>query len=71
MIPRFDKGVDDRIQSNDWDVVQGKVDIILFEGWRVGIKHPKYLRFNAALNYLIYLDSELDFIREWKLQSSE
>ena len=35
-IPRFDKAADDRSAPEAWDVVQGPVDVILFEGWCVG-----------------------------------
>ena len=33
-VPRFDKATDDR--RADWDIVEGPVDVILFEGWCVG-----------------------------------
>lgn len=35
-IPRFDKAADDRKVRDDWDRVDGAVDVILFEGWCVG-----------------------------------
>ena len=35
-IPRFDKAADDRSPPDAWDVVDGPVDVILFEGWCVG-----------------------------------
>lgn len=35
-IPRFDKASDDRSAPETWDVVDGSVDVILFEGWCVG-----------------------------------
>ena len=34
-IPRFDKAADDRSPPDAWDVVDGPVDVILFEGWCV------------------------------------
>jgi D-glycerate 3-kinase len=39
-IPRFDKSVDDRCPDDQWDEVEGPVDLILFEGWCVGA-HPQ------------------------------
>ena len=36
-IPRFNKAVDDREPKGSWDKVCGKVDVIIFEGWCVGI----------------------------------
>ncbi|MEJ0066812.1 MAG: kinase [Caulobacteraceae bacterium] len=37
-VPRFDKARDDRRDLADWDVVDGPVDVILFEGWCVGAR---------------------------------
>jgi D-glycerate 3-kinase len=37
-VPRFDKATDDRRDPADWDVVEGPVDVILFEGWCVGAR---------------------------------
>jgi D-glycerate 3-kinase len=37
-VPRFDKGTDDRRDRTEWDVVDGPVDVILFEGWCVGAR---------------------------------
>lgn len=36
-IPRFDKSIDDRAASSHWDSVTGPIDIVIFEGWCVGI----------------------------------
>ena len=35
-IPRFDKSVDDRRPTADWDRVDAGVDVILLEGWCLG-----------------------------------
>ena len=35
-IPRFDKGKDDRVPPNNWDQVEGPLDIIVLEGWCIG-----------------------------------
>jgi D-glycerate 3-kinase len=35
-VPRFDKASDDR--RAEWDIVEGPVDVILFEGWCVGAR---------------------------------
>lgn len=35
-LPRFDKLQDDRLPADEWPVVTGPVDVILFEGWCVG-----------------------------------
>ncbi len=38
MIPRFDKSTDDRCREDQWDRYKGAPDIILFEGWCVGVR---------------------------------
>lgn len=35
-IPAFDKASDDRLPESQWHIVEGPVDLILFEGWCVG-----------------------------------
>ncbi len=35
-LPRFNKGVDDRVPFEDWPVFQGRADIVILEGWCVG-----------------------------------
>lgn len=37
-LPRFDKAVDDRAAQETWPVIEGPVDVILFEGWCVGAR---------------------------------
>jgi D-glycerate 3-kinase len=34
-VPRFDKAVDDRRPLDTWPVVEGPVDLVIFEGWCV------------------------------------
>lgn len=34
-IPRFDKSNDDRFPENEWPLVTGPVDLVIFEGWCV------------------------------------
>jgi len=34
-IPRFDKARDDRKPREDWEVIEGPIDLVLFEGWCV------------------------------------
>jgi D-glycerate 3-kinase len=35
-IPRFNKALDEPLLRSDWDVHEGRVDVVLFEGWCVG-----------------------------------
>lgn len=37
-LPRFVKARDDRAPHQDWPRVQGPVDLVLFEGWCLGVK---------------------------------
>ncbi len=37
-LPRFDKAIDDRADESSWPVVEGPIDIVIFEGWCVGAK---------------------------------
>lgn len=34
-IPRFDKSNDDRFAANEWPLVAGPIDLLIFEGWCV------------------------------------
>lgn len=36
-IPRFNKAIDDRAPQAQWPQVNGPVDVIIFEGWCIGI----------------------------------
>lgn len=37
-VPAFDKAVDDRKPESEWPVWEGRADLILFEGWCVGVR---------------------------------
>ena len=39
-VPCFSKGLDDRLDTVR--SVRGPVDIVLFEGWRIGVAHPNF-----------------------------
>ncbi len=41
MIPKFDKSIDDRISKNKWLKVRKKPNIVIFEGWCVGVTAQK------------------------------
>ena len=38
LLPRFDKGLDDRAPAETWPRVAGPVDIVLLEGWCLGAR---------------------------------
>ena len=41
MIPKFNKGFDDRVSKNKWLRVNKKPNIVIFEGWCVGVEPQK------------------------------
>ncbi len=40
-IPKFDKSIDDRLPKNKWQKIKKKPNIVIFEGWCVGVKPQK------------------------------
>lgn len=63
LMPRFSKGLDDRLPPEDWHRVSAGVDVILFEGWCVGARaqHPDHL--TAPVNDL---EAEQDPDGAWR-----
>lgn len=51
-IPSFDKARDDRVPSTDWEAFEGTADIVIFEGWCVGIPPQDDNALEAPLNAL-------------------
>ena len=37
-LPRFDKSTDERLPKADWRLIDGPVDVVIFEGWCVGAR---------------------------------
>lgn len=63
MVPRFDKSTDDRYPESQCDLVSGKVDVIIFEGWCVGCKaQPE----ESLLQSVNSLERELDPDGLWR-----
>ena len=63
MVPRFDKSTDDRYPESQCDLISGKVDVIIFEGWCVGCKaQPK----ESLLEPVNNLERELDPNGVWR-----
>lgn len=52
VIPRFDKSLDDRSPKNTWDKASGNIDIIIFEGWCVGVEAELTENLKAPINTL-------------------
>ncbi len=51
-IPRFDKAFDDRKPREEWDYIFGKVDIIILEGWFIGLTCPELKTLDNPINEL-------------------
>ena len=52
LVPSFDKAADDRRPREDWTNVEGRVDVIVFEGWCVGARPQPPAALTAPLNEL-------------------
>ena len=44
LIPKFDKSIDDRLPKNKWQNINKKPDIVIFEGWCVGVTPHKKIK---------------------------
>lgn len=51
-LPRFDKAADDRAAPETWPVIEGPVEVILFEGWCVGARPQAEAALAAPVNAL-------------------
>ncbi len=51
-LPRFDKLNDDRYPESAWPQLQGKVDLVIFEGWCVGLAPQPEVALIQAANAL-------------------
>ncbi|MFT6261565.1 MAG: D-glycerate 3-kinase [Bermanella sp.] len=51
-IPSFNKAIDDRLEQSDWNEVKGSVDIILFEGWCMGVSAQSSAALKQPINDL-------------------
>ncbi|EJL25456.1 putative kinase [Caulobacter sp. AP07] len=51
-IPRFDKATDTRAPVESWPMVEGPVDIVLFEGWCVGARPEPEAALRKPVNAL-------------------
>ena len=52
LIPRFDKSSDDRLSKNKWQKVKIKPDIVIFEGWCVGVTPQRKKELIVSINSL-------------------
>ena len=62
-IPKFDKSTDDRSPKSKWVQVKKKPDIVIFEGWCVGVSAQKNKDLNFPVNKL---EKQKDNKRIWR-----
>jgi D-glycerate 3-kinase len=62
-VPRFDKATDDRQRVDQWDEVQGLVDVVMFEGWCIGARPQADLTLTVPINDL---ERESDADGRWR-----
>jgi len=63
LLPRFDKAREDRAPVGDWTLVEGPVDVVLFEGWCVGARPQQPHELAAPVNEL---EAEWDADGRWR-----
>jgi D-glycerate 3-kinase len=51
-IPTFDKGIDDRLPQERWDSLEGPFDVVIFEGWCVGLRADDIADWTTPVNAL-------------------
>ncbi|GAC1633442.1 MAG: kinase [Nevskia sp.] len=52
LLPRFSKAADDRLAESDWPAATGRFDLVLFEGWCVGLPPQAEDALAAPINEL-------------------
>ena len=61
-LPRFDKLADDREPRDRWSEHRGRPDLVLLEGWCVGVRRSDLPEWNGPINSL---EAEKDPNGEW------
>ena len=67
-VPVFDKATDDRAANSDWQVVTEEVDIIILEGWCVGLTAQAEASLLEAINEL---EKNEDLDQRWRRYINE
>ena len=63
LLPRFDKALDDRINSDCWPIVTGPIDLIILEGWCVGSTPQADDALSQPINFL---EQQKDASGDWR-----
>ena len=67
-VPRFDKSIDDRFPKKQWQIFKKKPDIVIFEGWCVGVTPQKNKDLKIPINTL---EKENDTNRVWRYRVND
>ena len=67
-LPRFDKSLDDRANSDSWPTVSGPIDLLILEGWCVGSMPQSKEALREAINDL---EEHQDTSGDWRLYVNE
>ena len=49
-LPHFNKSIDDRSPENSWQTIEGPIDVVILEGWCVGLVAEDESSLDAAIN---------------------
>ena len=63
MIPKFDKSIDDRTPKNKWIKVSKRPNVVIFEGWCVGVTPQEK---KDLINPINKLEKEKDKKKIWR-----
>ncbi len=63
IIPKFDKSIDDRIPKKRWLKIKKKPNIVIFEGWCVGVPAQKK---KDLINPINKLEKQEDYKKIWR-----
>ena len=67
-IPKFDKSIDDRTKKKNWQFIKKKPNIVIFEGWCVGVSAQKKRDLLLPINTL---EKEKDKKLIWRNRVNE
>ena len=63
IIPKFDKSIDDRCHKSKWQKIKKKPNIVIFEGWCVGVTAQKEKDLTFPINKL---EKQEDYKKIWR-----
>ncbi|EED34802.1 conserved hypothetical protein [Luminiphilus syltensis NOR5-1B] len=64
-VPRFDKATDDRVAPDHWSLFTAPLDVVLVEGWCMGITHQSPVELATPVNALEADDDGDAVWRHW------